>query len=129
MFTAKNKKAWNRTCYSFHVFRLSHCPPLKNEQRRSPRRYDEDITVPQITTRSIHRCNVSTMVFEFARFCIVKTKRQINALICQAHPSAFRKCFGGTWYKYMFFMVKIEHDLKNILSKISLFVKKSFQFF
>ena len=33
------------------------------------------------------------------------------------------------WYKYMFFMVKIEHDLKNILSKISLFVKKSFQFF
>ena len=50
-------------------------------------------------------------------------------LICPSPPNRIKMLRRELWYKYMFFMVKIEHDLKNILSKISLFVKKSFQFF
>ena len=36
---------------------------------------------------------------------------------------------AGTLVQIYVFYGKNEHDLKNILSKISLFVKKSFQFF
>ena len=40
MKTNKKRKAWELTCCPFHASRPSHCPVLKNEQRRSPRRYD-----------------------------------------------------------------------------------------
>ena len=44
MKTNKKRKAWELTCCPFHASRPSHCPVLKNEQRRSPRRYDIDMS-------------------------------------------------------------------------------------
>ncbi|MBO7054786.1 MAG: hypothetical protein J6W37_05330 [Bacteroidales bacterium] len=57
MFTAKNKKAWNSTCYPFHCLRLSHCPVCRNEQRRT--HADMKIVQAYYYTsyqQGIHRC-------------------------------------------------------------------------
>ena len=79
-FNWKHKKrAWELFCRSSHPQGFSHRPVLKNEQRRSPRRYAyiNPKSVPLLWScywqkgcvdthpEDIHRCLALTMPFEF----------------------------------------------------------------
>ena len=78
------KKAWERTCYSSHGLRLSHCPKMLNEQRRSPRRAVYTIHPTDGVTLYMPPWTSTVAEFqtfsEFARFQSVKNKASSKRL-------------------------------------------------